>query len=86
VVEGSDLSLTLSNQRVALSDKQKLIHSWTLSSITIFTMDYFNAVSIGVGGVRHSFKLPPDEITLKWQTYFDILKAENRKNDDNSFL
>ena len=84
VVEGVDLSLTLSNQRVVLSDRQTLLHSWYLGNITIFTMDYFNAVSVGVGGVRHSFKLPPHEITLKWQTYFDILMAKFVKNDDNS--
>jgi 1-acyl-sn-glycerol-3-phosphate acyltransferase len=84
VVENGDLGLTLSNQRVVLSDKQTLLYSWSLANITIFTMDYFNAVSIGVGGVRHSFKLPPHEITLKWQTYFDMLMGEYVKNDHNS--
>ncbi|NQT63177.1 MAG: 1-acyl-sn-glycerol-3-phosphate acyltransferase [Candidatus Marinimicrobia bacterium] len=84
VIEGGDLSLSLSNQRVVLSDKQTLLHSWSLANITIFTMDYFNAVSIGVGGIRHTFKLPPRDITLKWQTYFDILMVEYVKNDDNS--
>ena len=84
VLEGNDLSLTLSSQRVVLSDKQNLIQSWSLASITIFTMDYFNAVSIGVGGIRHSFKLPPREISLKWQTYFDTLRAEFSNNVANS--
>ena len=83
VLEGPDLSLTLSNQRVVLSDIQGQKQSWSLANITIFTMDYFNAVSIGVGGIRHSFKLPPQEISLKWQTYFDTLKAEFSNNDIN---
>ncbi len=90
-VIGGGLRLTLSNQRMVLSKDQALLQSWSLANITIFTMDYFNAVSIGVGGVRHTFKLPPDEITLKWQTYFDTLKAEfetidieSAKNDPNN--
>ncbi len=84
VLKRNDLALTLSNQRVVLSDKQKQIQSWSLANITIFTMDYFNAVSIGVGGIRHTFKLPPREISLKWQTYFDTLKAEFSNNVTNS--
>lgn len=83
-LEQNDLSLTLSTQRVILTDKNTLINAWSLANITIFTMDYFNAVSIGVGGVRHSFKLPPQEITLKWQTYFDAIKAEFSQIDANS--
>jgi 1-acyl-sn-glycerol-3-phosphate acyltransferase len=84
VLEGNDLSLILSSERMVLSNKQTLIQSWSLANVTIFTMDYFNAVSIGVGGVRHSFKLPADEITLKWQTYFDTLKAKFEKSSSNT--
>ncbi len=72
----SDLTLTLTNQRMILSNQAKIIDSWSLDNITIFTMDYNNAVSIGVGGIRHTFVLPENEITLKWQTYFDTLRAE----------
>ncbi|MCF7921237.1 MAG: 1-acyl-sn-glycerol-3-phosphate acyltransferase [Candidatus Marinimicrobia bacterium] len=84
ITETSDLSLILSNQRVILLQGQALVQSWSLASITIFTMDYFNAVSIGVGGVRHSFKLPESEITLKWQTYFDTLKSIFEKSSSIS--
>jgi len=83
-IETKDLNLILSNQRIILLQEQALLQSWPLSSITIFTMDYFNAVSIGVGGVRHSFKLPASEITLKWQTYFDTLKPISEKSSPNS--
>ncbi|NQV42800.1 MAG: 1-acyl-sn-glycerol-3-phosphate acyltransferase [Candidatus Marinimicrobia bacterium] len=79
VLEEKELSLSLSNQRIVLSNQLSQIETWSLTNITIFTMDYFNAVSIGVGGVRHTFKLPPQEVTLKWQTYFDTLKAEFSK-------
>ena len=72
------LNLLLTDQRMILTQSRAIIHSWDLSSITIFTMDYFNAVSIGVGGVRHKFTLPQGEISLKWQTYFDKLKALSR--------
>jgi 1-acyl-sn-glycerol-3-phosphate acyltransferase len=75
VDDGNDYTLTLSNQRMILASPEEEILNWPLETITIFTMDYFNAVSIGVGGVRHTFKLPPQEITLKWQTYFDALKV-----------
>ncbi len=84
VLEGNNMKLTLSNRRVILSDKQTMIRSWPLKNITIFTIDYFNAVSIGFGGIRHSFRLPPHEITLKWQTYFDILKAKVIKTSDHT--
>ncbi len=83
VLEGNDMNLILSNQRVILSNRHALMQSWSLANITIFTMDYFNAVSIGVGGVRHAFKLPPHEITLKWQTYFDTLKAKFEFSSSN---
>ncbi len=71
----TDLSLTLTNQRIFLMQQTDLIESWTMDSITIFTMDYHNAVSIGVRGIRHSFFLPKAEIILKWQTYFDRVKS-----------
>ncbi|NQV29729.1 MAG: 1-acyl-sn-glycerol-3-phosphate acyltransferase [Candidatus Marinimicrobia bacterium] len=71
------LTLTLTDKRVILCQNQKPIESWSMSEITIFTMDYFNAVSIGVGGVRHSFTLPKHEIPLKWQAYFDTIKASH---------
>jgi len=76
IVTDLSLSLVLTNQRVIVVQGDSLLDSWALNTITIFTMDYFNAVSIGVAGVRHTFKLPPHEIALKWQTYFDILKAK----------
>jgi len=85
VIEENDMSLILTNHRVILTNRYALMQSWSLANITIFTMDYFNAVSIGVGGVRHAFKLPPHEITLKWQTYFDTLKEKfeiSRSNPD----
>ncbi len=80
----TDIRLILTDKRMLLLDSEVIVHSWPLQVITIFTMDYFNAVSIGVGGVRHSFKLPPQEITLKWQTYFDTLKSEINKSLQNS--
>lgn len=70
------LRLILSDKRMLLLQDEHLLHAWPLEGITIFTMDYFNAVSIGVGGIRHSFTLPQHEITLKWQIYFDTLKYE----------
>ena len=75
------LNLLLTNQRLLLMESGKLFHQWPLDVITIFTMDYYNAVSIGVGGVRHTFKLPPEEISLKWQTYFDTLQAKMNQLD-----
>ena len=69
-----ELSLILTDKRFILYQAQKPIDSWPIAAITIFTMDYFNAVSIGVGGVRHSFTLPRNEIPLKWQVYFDAIK------------
>ncbi len=71
------LSLILTDKRMILCQDQKRIESWHMANITIFTMDYFNAVSIGVGGVRHSFTLPEHEIPLKWQAYFDALKIRS---------
>ena len=76
-----DLQLILTSQRMILAESHKEIASWSLGVITIFTMDYFNAVSIGVSGIRHTFKLPQDEISLKWQTYFDILKEKIIQQD-----
>ncbi len=73
----SNLNLVLTDQRMVLVQNESVLYSWDLTSITIFTMDYFNAVSIGVGGVRHKFTLPDHEITLKWQTYFDVLKGQS---------
>ena len=72
----SGLTLSLTNQRFCLMQQDQELESWTLSSVTIFTMDYHNAVSIGVGGLRHTFFLPQTEIILKWQTYFEALKAQ----------
>ncbi len=83
VFKGIDLSLALSNQKMTLIQNDAPIRSWPLASITIFTMDYYNAVSIGVGGVRHSFKLPANEIALKWQTYFDTLVAKYQRPRSN---
>jgi len=67
------LSLTITDKRFLLFQKDQEVKSWPLDSITIFTLDYYNAVSIGVGGIRHTFFLPANEIGLKWQTYFEKL-------------
>ncbi len=69
------LELTLTNQRFILARQNEILHSWALNTVTIFTLDYFNAISIGVGGIRHSFSLPANDISLKWQTYFETLTA-----------
>jgi len=69
----SDLRLTLTNDRFILSSNGEALYAWPLNIITIFTMDYYNAVSIGVGGIRHTFFLPESEISLKWQTYYEKL-------------
>jgi len=75
--EGQELTdalfLSMTNQRIILSQKGEILHSWLLELITIFTMDYYNAVSIGVGGIRYTFYLPIGEISLKWQTYYEKL-------------
>lgn len=84
LIAESNLSLFISNQRIILVENDAIKNDWLLENITIFTMDYFNAVSIGFGGIRHSFKLPEDEISLKWQTYFDTLKANLITSGDNS--
>ncbi len=67
----------MSDKRLILAQNDIIISAWTREEITIFTMDYHNAVSIGVGGIRHSFILPIGEITLKWQIYFDEIKANS---------
>ncbi|MEA3287988.1 MAG: 1-acyl-sn-glycerol-3-phosphate acyltransferase [Candidatus Marinimicrobia bacterium] len=72
----ADLTLTLTNQRFCLMQQDQELESWALNSITIFTMDYYNAISIGVGGLRYTFFLSRGEISLKWQTYFEALKAK----------
>lgn len=74
VSKEGDLRLLLSSERLILAKAGAEATSWSFDVITIFTMDYYNAVSIGVGGLRHTFKLPADEISLKWQTYFDRLQ------------
>lgn len=71
-----DLLLILTDQRFILARQTEILDSWDLGSVTIFTMDYFNAISIGVGGIRHTFFLPAHEISLKWQTYFETLRAK----------
>ncbi len=71
-----DLHLILGTQHMFLADNSTLIKTWPMEKITIFTMDYHNAASIGVGGIRHTFYLPEDEITLKWQMYFDRVYAD----------
>ena len=71
-----DLLLLLTDQRFILARQTEILDSWDLGSITILTMDYSNAISIGVGGVRHTFFLPEHEISLKWQTYFETLRAK----------
>ncbi len=68
-----DLLLLLTDQRFILARQTEILDSWNLGNITIFTMDYSNAISIGVSGVRHTFFLPEHEISLKWQTYFETL-------------
>ncbi|NQV15770.1 1-acyl-sn-glycerol-3-phosphate acyltransferase [bacterium] len=71
-----DLRLALTDQRIILYRQSEIIDSWDMSNITIFTMDYHNAISIGVGGIRHTFSLQSKEIPLKWQTYFDRVKEK----------
>lgn len=75
------LNLLLTNRRLLLLEAGELLFEWPLDVITIFTMDYYNAVSIGVGGVRHTFRLPAQEISLKWQTYFDVLQGRIHQLD-----
>ncbi|MCF7822669.1 MAG: 1-acyl-sn-glycerol-3-phosphate acyltransferase [Candidatus Marinimicrobia bacterium] len=70
-----NLILSLTNKRFILSQNAKSIHSWALEVITIFTMDYYNEISIGVSGIRHTFALPAEEISLKWQTYYEELSV-----------
>lgn len=72
-----NLDIALSNHRIFMYRNTELIKAWDLSNITIFTMDYSNAVSIGVGGIRHTFYLNSNEIPLKWQTYFDRIAENN---------
>ena len=69
------LDLALSNSRFILSRGDAVEAAWPLDAVTVFTMDYYNAVSIGVGGIRHSFFLPATEVSLKWQTFYEKLKA-----------
>lgn len=77
--EDQQLRLLLTQNRIVLLKQNEFFQAWHIDNITIFTMDYFNAVSIGVGGIRHTFTLSQDEISLKWQTYFDMLKRERPK-------
>jgi hypothetical protein len=76
-----DLGLVLTDKRfILIRDDQEWI-DWSIESVTVFTMDYFNAVSIGVKGLRHSFFLPPSEVTLKWQTFYEAIRDHSIQLD-----
>jgi len=75
------LILVLSVERFVLLRDDAILESWPLKSVTVFTMDYHNAVSIGVAGIRHSFFLPRSEVALKWQTFYEALDGLSSPSD-----
>jgi len=68
-----DLGLMLTDQRLVLLHSSQEVQAWTFDSITILTLDYHNAISIGVGGMRHTFFLPNSDISLRWLAHFNVL-------------
>jgi len=75
----NDLELILSDQRFILSRSGKVLHEWEISLVTVLTLDFDRAVSIGYGGVRHRFLLQDSDIPFKWRSYYQVLtgKAAN---------
>ena len=65
-----DARLTLTDRSFALSAKGHTLE-WALERITIFTVDFGSAFSLGVGGQRHRFLLPAGETPLKWEDHFN---------------
>lgn len=69
----NDLELVLTDKRFILVRSNEIFHSWDLDAVTVLTLDYAHAVSIGYGGVRHRFLLDPCDIPFKWRAYFQVL-------------
>lgn len=68
-----DLDLTLTNKRFILRLSDAVNQEWNLDKVTVFTLDFAHAFSIGVGGVRHRFLLEQNDVRFKWRAYFDTL-------------
>jgi hypothetical protein len=70
-----DIRLSLTNRRIFLATDSHVSESWYFDQITILTLDTHHSISIGVSGVRHTFFLPKNDVSLRWQIYFNTLTS-----------